>query len=68
LGEILKNFLFQNLADERKTLKGCFPLSRKSQNLAQNLFLESEAMSRLWLKEREQLTDISAEACSAKYK
>jgi len=68
LAEFLKKFLIQNLADERKTFKGCFPLSRKSQNLAQNPFLESEATSRLWLKERGQLTDISAEACSAKYK
>jgi hypothetical protein len=56
------------LADECKTFKDCFPLSQESQNLAQNPFLESEATSKLWLKEGEQLTDISAEACSVKYK
>jgi len=68
LAVLLKNFIIQNLADERKTFKDCFPLSQESQNFAQNPLLELEASSRLWLKEGEWLIDISAEACSAKYK
>jgi hypothetical protein len=68
LAELLKNFIIQYMADERKTFKDCFPLSQESQNLTQNPFRELEATSRLWLKEGEQLTDISAEVCSAKYK
>jgi hypothetical protein len=59
LAELLKKFLIKNLADERKTFKDCFPLSWKSQNLAQIPFLESEATSRLWMKERGQLTYFS---------